>query len=124
MKWASPTSRTSMGRKSSQPPIMAATRMGSGEMGVTLKRRRILASRSCTLRIPAPHKPLPRMPITITGLSAGGTPALKYFGRAVAGGANSAAHKAVAEEPHYRRGAEEVGAPRAHSVGPVLVMGI
>ena len=27
---------------------MAATRIGSGEIGVTLKRRRILASRSCT----------------------------------------------------------------------------
>ena len=59
----------STGRNSSQPLSMAATRMGSGEMGVTLNRRRILASRSCTLRIPAPHNPLPRMPITSTVLT-------------------------------------------------------
>ena len=43
-----PTISTSTGRYSSQPLTMDATRMGSGEMGVTLKRRRILASRSCT----------------------------------------------------------------------------
>ena len=59
----------SAGRKSSQPLSMAATRMGSGEMGVTLKRRRILASRSCTLRMPAPHSPLPRILITSTVLT-------------------------------------------------------
>ena len=45
---------------------MEATSIGSGEMGVTLKRRRILASRSCTERMPAPHSPLPRIPITST----------------------------------------------------------
>ena len=45
---------------------MAATRMGSGEMGVTLKRRRMLASRSCTERMPAPHSPLPRIPMVST----------------------------------------------------------
>ena len=51
---------------SSSPVVSEAPRIGSGEIGATLKRRRMFCSRSCTARMPAPKKPLPRMPITST----------------------------------------------------------
>ena len=51
---------------SSSPVVSDAPRIGSGEIGATLKRRRMFCSRSWTARMPAPKKPLPRMPMTST----------------------------------------------------------
>ena len=57
------------GRKFSSPVTSDATRMGAAEIGATLKRRRMFASRSCTARIPAPKNPLPRIPMFSTMVS-------------------------------------------------------
>ena len=40
--------------------------IGVGVIGATLNRRRMPCSRSCTARTPAPHSPLPSMPIAST----------------------------------------------------------
>ena len=62
-KCATASSSATTGRYSSHPLATDATRMGSGPAGVAWKRRRIPASRSRAGRIPAPHSPLPRMPM-------------------------------------------------------------
>ena len=43
-----------------RPEIIDATMIGPALMGATLNRRRTLVSRSNTVRMPAPKKPLPR----------------------------------------------------------------
>ena len=59
---ATASSSATTGRQVSHALAMDATRIGSGPKDVSLKRRKILASRSRTGRMPAPHNPLPRMP--------------------------------------------------------------
>ena len=89
-----------------------------GVIGVTLKRRRMLASRSCTERMPAPHSPLPRIPMVSTVPTKYAMPCAGAGVKHLREGEKENERKQVVEEQHraVAQGQPQV-APEQREVG-------